>query len=224
MWLEAWTLLFMWCVHACMLLLLLIYLVVLLISPPQWISTCKKTWTLIFYKCQQICHDSFHLLDRKDTKVLYLRNSTKLPVAWRLSGLEMLGEDFTVGADTGVVQPLSEYPLQAYFRAMRPVQTSKRMIRLEVGIQGCERALCIRTGSIALCTVCAHQELQLCVYLWKCFKSAFVGGLYKTIYSYYYYFITRQQEFLRWICYQAYKSDCPIKYVIFLSLWIVNRL
>lgn len=77
----------------------------------------------------------------------------------------MLGEDFTVGADTGVVQPLSEYPLQAYFRAMRPVQTSKRMIRLEVGIQECERVLCIRTGSIALCTVCAHQELQLCVYL-----------------------------------------------------------
>ncbi|XP_025115052.1 hydrocephalus-inducing protein-like isoform X4 [Pomacea canaliculata] len=81
---------------------------------------------------KKVLHFDKVLLHRKDTKVLYLRNSTKLPVAWRLSGLEMLGEDFTVGADTGVVQPLSEYPLQAYFRAMRPVQTSKRMIRLEI--------------------------------------------------------------------------------------------
>lgn len=72
------------------------------------------------------------LLHRKDTKTLYLRNSTHLPVAWRLSGLENLGDDFTVAADSGVVEPLSEYPLQAYFRAMKPVQTSKRMIRLEI--------------------------------------------------------------------------------------------
>ncbi|KAK7505680.1 hypothetical protein BaRGS_00002951 [Batillaria attramentaria] len=72
------------------------------------------------------------LLHRKDTKTLYLRNSTHLPVAWRLSGLENLGEDFTVAADSGVVEPLSEYPLQAYFRAMKPVQTNKRMIRLEI--------------------------------------------------------------------------------------------
>ncbi|XP_070194710.1 hydrocephalus-inducing protein homolog isoform X4 [Littorina saxatilis] len=72
------------------------------------------------------------LIHRKDTKTLYLRNSTQLPVAWRLSGLENLGDDFTVAADSGIVEPLSEYPLQAYFRAMKPVQTSKRMIRLEI--------------------------------------------------------------------------------------------
>lgn len=69
---------------------------------------------------------------RKDTKVIYLRNSTQLPVRWRLSGLENLGDDFTVASDTGIVEPKSEYALNAYFRAMKPVQTNKKMIRMEV--------------------------------------------------------------------------------------------
>ncbi|XP_035827636.1 hydrocephalus-inducing protein [Aplysia californica] len=72
------------------------------------------------------------LLHRKDTKTIYLRNSTQLPVAWKLSGLENLGDDFTVAADSGIVEPLSEYPLQAYFRAMKAVQTTKKMIRIEI--------------------------------------------------------------------------------------------
>ncbi|XP_046359897.2 hydrocephalus-inducing protein homolog isoform X3 [Haliotis rufescens] len=72
------------------------------------------------------------LLHRKDTKTIFLRNPTQLPVAWRLSGLENLGEDFTVAAESGVVDPLSEYSLNAFFRAMKPVQTSKKMIRMEI--------------------------------------------------------------------------------------------
>jgi hydrocephalus-inducing protein len=87
--------------------------------------------------CQQEQNNTWEIINikfacRKDTKTLYLRNSTQLPVAWRLSGLENLGDDFTVAADSGTVDPLSEYPLHAYFRAMKPVQTNKRMIRLEV--------------------------------------------------------------------------------------------
>uniref|UniRef100_A0A2C9K9X8 HYDIN/VesB/CFA65-like Ig-like domain-containing protein n=1 Tax=Biomphalaria glabrata TaxID=6526 RepID=A0A2C9K9X8_BIOGL len=79
-------------------------------------------------------HPSFDkvLLHRKDTKTIYLRNSTQLPVAWRLSGLENLGDDFTVAADSGIVDPLSEYPLHAYFRAMKAIQINKKMIRLEI--------------------------------------------------------------------------------------------
>ena len=53
---------------------------------------------------------------------------------WKLSGLDQLGEDFTVAADSGIVEPKSEYALNAYFRAMKPVTTSKKTIRLEVGI------------------------------------------------------------------------------------------
>ncbi|KAL3860158.1 hypothetical protein ACJMK2_010318 [Sinanodonta woodiana] len=72
------------------------------------------------------------LLHRKDTKTVYLRNSTHLPVRWKLSGLENLGDDFSVAADSGVVEPKSEYALHAYFRAMKPVQTSRKMVRLEI--------------------------------------------------------------------------------------------
>ncbi|XP_041375521.1 hydrocephalus-inducing protein homolog [Gigantopelta aegis] len=72
------------------------------------------------------------LLHRKDTKTIFLRNSTMLPVAWKLDGLESLGDDFSVAADSGVVEPKSEYALHAYFRAMKTVQTSRKVIKLQI--------------------------------------------------------------------------------------------
>jgi hydrocephalus-inducing protein len=86
---------------------------------------CHKQKT-IFINC------NFIVPFRKDTKTIYLRNSTQIPVHWKLSGLETLGEDFTVAADSGIVEPKSEYALNAYFRAMKPVNSMKKMIRLEV--------------------------------------------------------------------------------------------
>ena len=74
------------------------------------------------------------ILHRKDTKTIYMRNNTQLPVKWKITGWENLGEDFTLAEDNGVVEPLSEVPLHAYFRAMKPVSTIKKMIRLEVSI------------------------------------------------------------------------------------------
>lgn len=73
---------------------------------------------------------AFHYL-RKVTKSLCLRNNTLLPVAWSLSGLEVLGEEFTMSLDRGVIQPQSEYSLQVHFRASRPTSL-KKPIRLEV--------------------------------------------------------------------------------------------
>ncbi|XP_074644164.1 hydrocephalus-inducing protein homolog [Tubulanus polymorphus] len=72
------------------------------------------------------------LLHRKDTKTVYLRNSTLLPVAWKVSGMESLGDDFSVAAESGIIEPKSEYALNAHFRAMKPITTSKKSIRLEV--------------------------------------------------------------------------------------------
>ncbi|XP_064641495.1 hydrocephalus-inducing protein-like isoform X2 [Lineus longissimus] len=72
------------------------------------------------------------LLHRKDTKTIYLRNSTLLPVAWKISGMESLGDDFSVSQDAGVIQPRTEFALNAHFRAMKPISTSKKSIRLEV--------------------------------------------------------------------------------------------
>ena len=65
---------------------------------------------------------------------MYLRNSTLLPVAWRLSGMENLGDDFSVTVDHGVIGPLHEFSLQLHFRAIRPVNI-KKIIRLEVCIE-----------------------------------------------------------------------------------------
>ena len=36
--------------------------------------------------------------------------------------------------ESGIIEPKSEFALHAYFRAMKPVVTSKKGIRLEVGI------------------------------------------------------------------------------------------
>ncbi|NXT87516.1 HYDIN protein, partial [Anhinga rufa] len=71
------------------------------------------------------------LLHRRDSKTLVLRNSTPLPVAWRLSGLENLGEDFSVSQNEGVVGPGTEFGLHLYFKATKALSI-KKMIRLEV--------------------------------------------------------------------------------------------
>lgn len=81
---------------------------------------------------KKVFHFDSVLLHRKDTKTIYMRNNTQLPVKWKITGWENLGDDFTLAEDNGVVEPLSEVPLHAYFRAMKPVSTIKKMIRLEV--------------------------------------------------------------------------------------------
>ncbi|NWY49823.1 HYDIN protein, partial [Chionis minor] len=71
------------------------------------------------------------LLHRRDSKTLILRNCTPLPVAWRLSGLENLGEDFSVSQDAGIVGPRAEFDMHLYFKATKALNI-KKMIRLEV--------------------------------------------------------------------------------------------
>uniref|UniRef100_A0A8C4S4T7 HYDIN axonemal central pair apparatus protein n=1 Tax=Erpetoichthys calabaricus TaxID=27687 RepID=A0A8C4S4T7_ERPCA len=71
------------------------------------------------------------LLHRRETKTLNLRNHSLLPVAWKLTGLENLGDEFSVSQDHGVVLPKSEYALQMYFRAQKQINL-KKVIRLEV--------------------------------------------------------------------------------------------
>ena len=63
---------------------------------------------------------------------MFLRNRTLIPVGWRLSGLENLGDDFSVTQDSGIVEPNTEFALQAHFRATKPVITNRKTIRIEV--------------------------------------------------------------------------------------------
>lgn len=62
-----------------------------------------------------------------------MRNSTLLPVAWKLSGQEMLGEEFSFNQEQGIVQPKSEFPLTVHFRAVKP-NNYKKNIKVEVSV------------------------------------------------------------------------------------------
>jgi len=68
----------------------------------------------------------------KDTKTLTVRNMTLLPVAWRLTGLENLGDDFSVSQEGGIIQPKTDFLLNVYFRALKPVTTNRKAVRIEV--------------------------------------------------------------------------------------------
>ncbi|XP_077166200.1 hydrocephalus-inducing protein homolog isoform X2 [Paroedura picta] len=80
---------------------------------------------------RKILHFEKLLLHRKECKSLFFKNNTPLPVAWRISGLENIGDDFSVSDDMGIVEPFSEYCMQLYFKASKALNI-KRAIRLEV--------------------------------------------------------------------------------------------
>ncbi|KAM6325117.1 LOW QUALITY PROTEIN: hydrocephalus-inducing protein homolog [Podargus strigoides] len=71
------------------------------------------------------------LLYRTASKTLVLQNSTPLPMAWRLSGLENLSKDFSVSANAGIVDPRTEFGVHLCFKATTPC-TVKKMIQLAV--------------------------------------------------------------------------------------------
>ncbi|XP_053255366.1 hydrocephalus-inducing protein homolog [Podarcis raffonei] len=80
---------------------------------------------------RRLVHFEKLLLHRKETKPLYLKNFTPLPVAWRVSGMENIGDDFSLAVDMGVIEPYSEYCLLVNFRATKTLNI-KKAIRLEV--------------------------------------------------------------------------------------------
>ena len=73
----------------------------------------------------------FLVFPRKDTKTIFLRNSTLLPVAWKINGIDNLGDDFSLTTEHGVIDAKSEFALQMHFRAVRPTNV-KKIVRLEV--------------------------------------------------------------------------------------------
>ena len=71
------------------------------------------------------------LIHRKDTRSLFIRNSTMLPVAWRVNGMENLGDDFSLSSDHGVIEPRQECEVKLHFRAVKVINVKKN-IRIEV--------------------------------------------------------------------------------------------
>ncbi|XP_030621187.1 hydrocephalus-inducing protein homolog [Chanos chanos] len=91
---------------------------------------CRGVRPELEVKQKQLHFDKILLL-RRDTKNLCLSNKTPLPVAWRLIGLEALGDEFIWSQQQGIVLPNSEFTLQVHFTALKPISV-KRTIRIEV--------------------------------------------------------------------------------------------
>ena len=84
------------------------------------------------YHCYPFLSGTLLFICRKNTKTIYLKNNQMIPISWKMTGHEALGEEFSFVADSGIVEPNTEYPLTAHFRAIKPINPIRRMIRLEV--------------------------------------------------------------------------------------------
>ncbi|XP_077642552.1 hydrocephalus-inducing protein homolog [Lonchura striata] len=71
------------------------------------------------------------LLHRTDNRTLVLKNNTLLPVAWQLSGLDDLAEDFSLSRDKGTIDPRSELEVTVHFKAGQ-IGSIEKSLRLEV--------------------------------------------------------------------------------------------
>ncbi|KAM6300471.1 hydrocephalus-inducing protein homolog [Aegotheles albertisi] len=91
---------------------------------------CQGVHVALGVSPKQVHFDKL-LLHRRDSKTLVLHNSTPLPMAWRLSGLENLGEDFSISQNEGIVGPRTESKVHLYLKATKTLSI-KKMIRLEV--------------------------------------------------------------------------------------------
>ena len=54
-------------------------------------------------------------------------------MAWRVNGMDNLGDDFSLTTEHGVIEAKSEFALQMHFRAVRPTNI-KKIVRLEVRV------------------------------------------------------------------------------------------
>ena len=68
---------------------------------------------------------------REDSRSVTLSNNMALPAAWRLKGLDDLGEEFSVSQVEGVIPARDSFCLQVRFKAIKPLHFRKTL-RLEV--------------------------------------------------------------------------------------------
>ena len=90
---------------------------------------CELVMTLL--QCLLAFSFSFFLIVRKATRSISLRNSTLLPLTWKLEGMNGLGEEFSVSAQKGTIGPREEYQLNLHVRSFKQMAVKKNL-RLEV--------------------------------------------------------------------------------------------
>lgn len=87
-------------------------------------------------------------------------------MAWKLSGHDSMGDEFSFSAESGIVAPKTEFTLNVHFRAMKP-NSYKRAVKLEVGgaewvgVVRQERYMYVRTYMLGLITSCSCTNYGL---------------------------------------------------------------
>jgi hydrocephalus-inducing protein len=61
------------------------------------------------------------LLHRKDTREIRMTNQTRIPVQWRLEGVDLLGDEFVCNQTSGILEPNQGFNLVLHFRALKPL-------------------------------------------------------------------------------------------------------
>ena len=56
------------------------------------------------------------LLHRKTSQTLQLYNPTALPIAWRVAGMENIGDEFSLNSEFGVLDPYQTFVIEMNFR------------------------------------------------------------------------------------------------------------
>ncbi|XP_039245118.1 hydrocephalus-inducing protein-like isoform X2 [Pipra filicauda] len=79
----------------------------------------------------QELHFNKLLLHRTHTQTLVLKNDSPLPMAWHLSGLDDLGDEFSASQGRGIVGPRRDFEVKLNFKAEK-IGITNKMIRLEV--------------------------------------------------------------------------------------------
>ncbi|KAJ3287536.1 hypothetical protein HK104_008544 [Borealophlyctis nickersoniae] len=71
------------------------------------------------------------LLGRAEKREIKLKNGNLLPVAWKIVGVDALGDEFQVAPTEGLLDSYQECTINAEFKGTKPVVV-KRVVRLEV--------------------------------------------------------------------------------------------
>jgi hypothetical protein len=71
------------------------------------------------------------LLGRSDRKEFKLKNPTYMPVSWKITGLESLGDEFVITPTEGQVESFGDMTVIGEYRAMKSLLV-KKMLKLEI--------------------------------------------------------------------------------------------
>jgi hydrocephalus-inducing protein len=100
------------------------------------------------------------LLHRKDTQILKMTNTTRLPVAFRVVGVEALGDGFSVGQLEGKVPAKSDFHLPIYFKASK-AHSIRKPIRIEYGDTDTGPSGAGMTGSESIMVTAESYDVML---------------------------------------------------------------